>query len=99
MLTAEDKEKFIDLIIEFGIAKDINDYVDNIHCIDRLVVVEGMDSKTEELKRRAKSVLIEYDNILVELSAAEADLAKHSPATNATKIDLGDDVLSAARKM
>mgnify|MGYP000845549525 CR=1 FL=1 len=94
----EDKEQFMSILVEFGIAKDVDDYVNRLHCIDRYLVNQGMDVKTEQLKALAKTVLVNYDETLIELSKAEAELAKQSPDVGRSKIDFGDDILAAAQR-
>ena len=58
-----------------------------------------MNERTAELKELARTVLVEYDQVMKELNDKEAELKKSHPSEGTlTKIELDADVLNAAKE-
>jgi len=95
----EHKQKYLSLLKDHGIVSSDNEYFDKLHGIDRYLILEGMNERTTELKELARTVLVEYDQVMKELNDKEAELKKSHPSEGTlTKIELDADVLNAAKE-
>lgn len=95
----EHKQKYLSLLKDHGIVSSDNEYFDKLHGIDRYLILEGMNERTAELKELARTVLVEYDQVMKELNDKEAELKKSHPSEGTvTKIELDADVLNAAKE-
>ena len=49
-------------------------YLEKLHTVDTYVINEGMQALAEKLKSNGKKVLADYDNLVIQLAAKEAEL-------------------------
>jgi hypothetical protein len=96
--TEESKEKFFKVLFDNKICKDKKDYFENIHTVDTYGINEGMQALAEKIKNNGKVVLKEYDDLIVQLAAKEAELKKAIPDEQKTKIEFSNDIIAAAKR-
>jgi hypothetical protein len=96
--TKESKEKFFNILFDNKISKNKKDYFENIHTVDTYVINEGMQSLSEKIKDNGKNVLKQYDDLIIQLAAKEAELKETLPDENKTKIEFSNDIIAAAKR-
>eukprot|EP00943_MAST-04B_sp_MAST-4B-sp1_P000833 g833.t1 len=96
--TEESKENFFKILFDNKICKDKKDYFENIHTVDTYGINEGMQALSEKIKNNGKVVLKEYDDLIVQLAAKEAELKETMPDEQKTKIEFSHDIIAAAKR-
>ena len=72
--------------------------MEKLHIVDTYVINEGMQILAEKLKSNGKKVLADYDNLVIQLAAKEAELKEKVPDEKKTTIHFSDDMLVAAKR-
>ena len=98
LVSAASKEAFFKVLFENKIVKSKKEYLEKLHIVDTYVINEGMQALAEELKNNGKKVLADYDNLVIQLAAKEAELKEKVPDENKTTIELSEDMLVAAKR-
>ena len=57
-----------------------------------------MQALSEKIKNNGKAVLKEYDDLIVQLAAKEAELKETIPDEQKTKIEFSNDIIAAAKR-
>eukprot|EP00944_MAST-04C_sp_MAST-4C-sp1_P000891 g891.t1 len=98
LVTAASKEAFFKVLFDNKIVKSKKGYLEKLHIVDTYVINEGMQALAEKLKNNGKKVLADYDDLVIQLAAKEAELKEKIPEEKKTTINLSDDMLVAAKR-
>ena len=98
LVTMASKEAFFKVLFDNKIVKSKKDYLEKLHTVDTYVINEGMQILAEKLKSNGKKVLADYDNLVIQLAAKEAELKEKVPDEKKTTIHFSDDMLVAAKR-
>ena len=98
LVTAASKEAFFKVLFDNKIVKSKKGYLEKLHIVDTYVINEGMQALAEKLKNNGGKVLADYDDLVIQLAAKEAELKEKIPEEKKTTINLSDDMLVAAKR-